>query len=366
MINISDTLKQLQKNQKAVVDYIQSNPITVDEFYYICSIFPNNLEMDGLLLDNVGERLWAAAQDPLWWSTKAGLQKTLNDYTFDIDARIIGASTDDRWFDYFRFRWEQEDGQPVHIFRSNVELHSTTFFSTGWDGALKNNNIFILKKMLNDPHWCSNILCGLCYPSLQDSSIEACNLLIDSNLFTFEDVLDLVLVRYDPKNLLKHLLTDPRSTPEFVAHMYVKNIQYIEIFNLERNSMLNTFLNHIQINNEDWDGFYRHIIKRCFIQFRKDTPQNNISWFVDGLRSTPFVDEGVLVHKILEYIEKMDDRTAWREVLERLIEELPENKWCTVIEQWKDHPFLTPLPRWQKSVLLAQLDPCTTVARKRI
>ena len=362
MPTIGNTLKQLQKNKPAVVDYIQSNPITVEEFCYICTTFPDNLEMDGLLLDNVGDRLWEAAQNPLWWSTLGG-QKNEPTYgiTVDIDARIIGASTDDRWFEYFRFRWEQVDGQPFHMIGNDVELNSVAFFSYGWNSALKNNNIFILRKMLEEPQWRSNIRSGLfkIYPSLEDSSIEACNLLIDSNLFRFEDVLNLILVRYDPKNLLKHLLDDPRSTSEVVAHMYLKSLDYVEIFNLERNSMLASFLTHVQINSEDIDGLHHNIIKRCFTEFRRDAPHNNIALFVDGLRSAPFVDESVLVHKMLENIKQMDDRTAWGGVLERLIEELPEKKWCELVEQWKDHPFLTPLPRWQKDVLMAQLDDTT-------
>lgn len=362
--DLDEALKQAarERNKDAFVTILRNTELTLDTYNNICRHLPHLDSVGDWIIEGIGSRLWDEAQSPHRWQDWGGLKITLYGW-LDMDAFLAASCREGKWFDYFRFRWEERDGSFVERWPEHSECNRSTFFTTVWGLAVANSNTTVLQTLFNHPQWRAALVEQKCLPLFEASSPEVCALLLQSKIIPFQTILNAQLKRGREKEILQVLLNDSQAAPEFVAQQYIKNWNTL-YYDQDFSKTLNEFIQNCAIQH-DLDAFHHTVVQQCFIKHRRDLPTQDPELFVKYLTNTPLLDDVKFVCAMLSRIDQLDSWTRWPQILEIFVNGLSENDWNGVVEQHPNTEFLRGLPRWQKHILLQNIDLHNHTVRQR-
>lgn len=361
MNDINENLRIAARNndQDAFVAILLNTPFTIETYNIACENLPYHDAIGQWLLEGFGEKLWAQAQDQQKWEQFGGLKKTQSHVCLDVDALLAGSDCDGRWFDYFRYRWDNVDGSFVEPIEKEGEIR-LKFFETAWYYAVCNNNLTVLKQMFDNTQWrkaLENLSLRLpdCFqPDFEISSPEVVNLLVQSEVIPFETILYKQLDAARRGDILQCLFNDPRATPEFVVQVYIKH-WHTPYYHTDFSNTLYAFVKNY-VTQQDIAVLHNKIVEQCFIKDRRDLPKHNSKMFVECLKNTPLLDDATFVCAMLDRVDKLHPRSGATDVLEIFVDSLSSSEWDFVVAHHSNTNFLKGLPRWQKHILLQQID----------
>lgn len=365
--DINHFLEKLTNNQdkESLVEILRATPLTLETYNTVCNHLVIYDGIESLLLDWCGDYLWEKAQNPNEWMLWGGQKPSVRFGSLDIDAVLAGSDNSGRWFDHFAYRWDETNPLFVDTLNQKGQSNCQTFFETAWHLAIKTNNITVLKHMFGSAQWCA----ALCNPDpvewfcFERSSPEVVDLLVQSELFPFETILYNQLKEGYSNEILEFLLNDPRATPEYVAQEYLEhwNTPY---YGTDFSKTLNEFIKN-SVSTDDLHAFHHRIVHKCFIKNRRDLPNRNPECFVEQLKNTPLLDDAKFVCAMLACIDQLNPRAAWPQILEIFINNFSQSDWDSVVAQHPNNEFLQGLPRWQKHILLQQIDRQDNISGRR-
>lgn len=349
--------------KQSVGELLCHTPLTVEIFNIICNRLPQYYESGQWFLDEFGKLLWEKSKNSEEWKLWGG-PKTCEACGFlDLDAVLAGSDGSGRWFDHFAYRWNENS---LETLNEKHQIKLQVFFDTAWHYAIRTKNIIVLKKMFGNNQWCTalnNRVSGLHFPlNFEFSTVEIVNLLVQSKAIPFETILHNQLKRGYGDDILQFLLNDPRATPECVVQ------QYIEHWNGPYRIEFSKILSKLTPNSattDDLDAFHNTVVHKCFSKRRRELPYHTPELFVTWLKNTPLLDEVKFMSAIVNCIDTPNPEVAWPEILnnfvhknilETFVNSMSQSDLGCVITNHPNNEFLQEFPRWQKHILLQQID----------
>jgi len=360
--DISQLLENFIKNQdkESLVEILRTPPLTVETYNSVCNHLFIYDGIETCLLDECGDYLWDKAQTPDEWMLWGGQKPSVQYGFLDIDAVLTGSDGSGRWFDHFTYRWDETNDFFVDTLNQKGQSNRQIFFETAWHLAIRTNNITVLNKMFGSTPW-RTVLCNpapiawlyfsLCF---ERSSPEVVDLLMQSELFPFETILYNQLQSGARNDILEFLLNDHRASPELVAHQYIHHWEP-RYYDTDFSKTLNEFIQN-SVATQDLDLFHNMVVNKCFIKNRRDLPNRNPERFVEHLKNTPLLEDVKFVCAMLANIDQLGTGTAWPQILEMFVNNFSQSEWDSVVAQYPNNEFLREIPRWQKHILLQQID----------
>lgn len=365
--------------KKKVGEILCHTPLTVEIFNIICNRLPQQYGNATWFLDEFGGYLWEKAQHPNEWMLWGGQKPSVRFGSLDVDAVLAGSDNSGRWFDHFAYRWNENS---LETLDETQQRQHQIFFDTAWHYAISTENITVLKKMFGSAQWCTalkNRVSGRNFPlDFEYSTVEIVTLLIQSQALPFETILQNQLKEGYSNEILEFLLTDPRATPEYVAQ------QYLEHWNGPYPIYFSKALNNLIPNSETYnlDAFHNTVVGKCFSRRRRELPYNSPELFVTCLRHTPLFDDVKFMAAIVHCLDMPKSEFArppqftwseilkdfvYREIIETFVNSMSPNDWGQVVANHPNSEFLQEFPRWQKHILLQQIDlQASTSGRRKI
>lgn len=369
--NIDHILKNLIQQRYITENEYKQNvgellcytPLTVDIFNIICNCLPQQYGSATWFLDKFGEHLWEKSKNLEEWKLWGGPKTCKACGFFDLDAVLAGSDNSGRWFDHFVYRWN-ENG--LETLDEKHQIKPQIFFDTAWHYAIRTENITVLKKMFGSAQWCTalnNRVSGHNFPlKFESSTVEIVNLLIQSQALPFETILQNQFKKGYSYEILQFLLNDPRAAPEYVAQQYIEH--WNGPYPIYCSKMLKNLIPK-SVTTYNLDAFHNTVVEKCFSKRRRELPYNQPELFVRCLRNSPLLDDVKFMAAILNCLDTPNPEFAWpeilknfvhREIVETFVNSMSPSDWGCVVDKHPNNEFLQEFPRWQKHILLQQID----------
>lgn len=360
-----------------VNEFLCHTPLTVEIFNTVCNFLPYYYESGQWILDTFGHHLWEKAQNSREWELWGGPKLCQACRSLDIDAVLAGSDGSGRWFDHFVYRWDETNDLCVDAPDKKNQRQRQVFFDTAWSYAIRAKNITVLHKMFDSKQWCvslNNRVLGPHFPlNFESSTVEIVNLLIQSQALPFETILQNQLKNGYCYEILQFLLNDPRSTPEYVAQQYIEH--WNGPYPIYCSKMLKKLIPK-SVTTYHLDAFHNTVVEKCFSKRRRDLPYHSPELFVTCLRNSPLLDDVKFMAAIVNCLDTPNPEFAWPEILknfvyieilELFVNSMSQNDWGFVVDKHPNNEFLQEFPRWQKHILLQQIDlQVNTSGRRKI
>lgn len=360
--DVNHLLENFTKNQdkESLVEILHTAPLTLETYNTVCNHLVVYDGIETCFLDGWGEDLWKKAQTPDEWMLWGGQKPSVRYGFIDIDAVLAGSDGSGIWFEHFAYRWDKTNPLFVDTLNQKGQSNCHIFLQIAWHCAIETKNMKVLNKMFDSAQWCA----ALCKPDpierfnfplcFERSSPEVVDLLVQSKLFPFETILYNQLQSGARDDILRVLLNHPEATSEFVAQQYIHDWNTL-YYAADFSRTLHEFIKN-SVSADDLHAFHDMIVHKCFIKNRRDLPNRNPECFVEHLKNTPLLDDMKFVCAMLACIDQLSPRASWPQILEIFVNNLNQNDWDSVVSQHPNNEFLQGLPRWQKHILLQQID----------